>query len=340
MKAALMERGRIWVDDVPNPVPRQGELLVKSLACGICGSDLHAARYTEEFVETSREAGGAFKLTTYAPVVLGHEFCAEVLELGPEVPTTFKAGDLVCSIPALPRDRVLGVGYSDEAPGGFGEYMVLSAALSIGVPGDTPVEHAALTEPIAVGLHAVNKAALTGREAALIIGCGPVGLAVLISLKHRGIGPIVAADFSPTRRRLAEQLGADVCIDPSERSPYEIAELKRPQDVVIFECVGVPGMLDQVFLSAPQNARIVVVGVCLQMDHARPLIAINKELSVQYVLGYSVEEFAETLRLIADGAYDVAPLITGRVPLDGVAAAFDELADPERHAKILVEPWS
>lgn len=340
MKAALMERGRIWVDDVPDPVPLAGELLVKSRACGICGSDLHAARYTEEFVETSREAGGAFKLTTYAPVVLGHEFCAEVLDRGPDTPATFKSGDLVCSIPGLPRDQLLGVGYSEEAPGGFGEYMVLSAALTIAVPGGTPIEHAALTEPMAVGLHAVNKAALTGREAALILGCGPVGLAVLISLKHRGIGPIIAADFSTTRRRLAEQLGADVCVDPSEQSPYDTADLKRPHDVVIFECVGVPGMLDQVFLSAPRNARIVVVGVCLQMDHARPLIAINKELSVQYVLGYSLEEFAETLRLIADGEYHVAPLITGRVPLDGVAAAFDELADPERHAKILVEPWA
>jgi threonine dehydrogenase-like Zn-dependent dehydrogenase len=301
---------------------------------------LHAARYTEEFVETSREAGGAFKLTTYAPVVLGHEFCAEVLDRGPDTPATFKPGDLVCSIPGLPRDQILGIGYSEEAPGGFGEYMVLSAALTLAVPGGTPIEQAALTEPMAVGLHAVNKAALTGGEAALILGCGPVGLAVLISLKQRGIGPIVAADFSPTRRRLAEQLGADVCVDPNEQSAYDHADLKRPKDVVIFECVGVPGMLDQVFLAAPRNARIVVVGVCLQMDHSRPLIAINKELSVQYVLGYSLEEFAETLRLIADGKYEVAPLITGRVPLDGVASAFDELADPERHAKILVEPWS
>ena len=340
MRAALMEKGRIWVDDVPDPVPLAGELLVKSRACGICGSDLHAARYTEEFVETSREAGGAFKLTTYAPVVLGHEFCAEVLDRGPDTPATFKPGDLVCSIPGLPRDQILGVGYSEEAPGGFGEYMVLSAALTIAVPGGTPIEHAALTEPMAVGLHAVNKAGLTGSEAALILGCGPVGLAVLISLKQRGIGPIVAADFSPTRRRLAEQLGADVCVDPNEQSAYDHADLKRPKDVVIFECVGVTGMLDQVFLAAPRNARIVVVGVCLQMDHSRPLIAINKELSVQYVLGYSLEEFAETLRLIADGKYEVAPLITGRVPLDGVASAFDELADPERHAKILVEPWS
>ena len=113
MRAALMEKGRIWVDEVPDPVPLAGELLVKSRACGICGSDLHAARYTEEFVETSREAGGAFKLTTYAPVVLGYEFCAEVLDRGPDTPAKFKPGDLVCAIPGLPRDQILGVGSVD-----------------------------------------------------------------------------------------------------------------------------------------------------------------------------------------------------------------------------------
>ena len=191
---------------------------------------------------------------------------------------------------------------------------------------------------MAVGLHAVNKAELTGREAALVIGCGPVGLAVLISLKQRGIGPIVAADFSPTRRRLAEQLGADVCVDPNEQSAYDHADLKRPKDVVIFECVGVPGMLDQVFLAAPRNARIIVVGVCLQMDHARPLIAINKELSVQYVLGYHPKEFKETLEYIADGTFDTELLVTGKVGLDEVANAFETLRSPDHHAKIVVQP--
>jgi len=108
---------------------------------------------------------------------------------------------------------------------------------------------------------------------------------------------------------------------------------------VIFECIGVPGMIDQVFLAAPRNARIVVVGVCLEMDHSRPLIAINKELSVQYVLGYTLDEFNESLQRIADGSFDVAPLITGRIGLDEVAGAFEALRDPEQHAKILVEPW-
>ena len=98
-------------------------------------------------------------------------------------------------------------------------------------------------------------------------------------------------------------------------------------------------MIDEIFLAAPRNARIVVVGVCLQMDHSRPLIAINKELNVQYVLGYSLEEFSQTLAFIADGAYDVAPLITASVSLDETAGAFAALADPETHAKILVTPW-
>jgi threonine dehydrogenase-like Zn-dependent dehydrogenase len=99
-------------------------------------------------------------------------------------------------------------------------------------------------------------------------------------------------------------------------------------------------MLDRIFLGAPPAARIVVVGVCLQMDHSRPLIAINKELNVQYVLGYRADEFADTLRHIADGRFDVADLITDRVGLEGIEDAFERLRVPEAQAKILVEPWA
>ncbi len=339
MRAALMQRGRIWVDTVPDPVPQTGEVLVKTRACGICGSDLHAARHTDAFVATSREAGGAFKLTTFDPVVLGHEFSAEIVDYGPDTPHDLPVGSIVCSVPMLARTQPVAVGYSDETPGGFGEYMVLSRSLVLPAPAGTPETHAALTEPMAVGLHAVNKARLDGREAVLVLGCGPVGLAVITALKHRGVAPIVAADYSPRRRELALGQGAHVAIDPKTQSPFARAELRRTENVVIFECIGVPGIIDQVFLSAPRNARIVVVGVCLEMDHSRPLIAINKELSVQYVLGYTLDEFAQTLHNIADGSFDVAPLITARVGLDQVAASFDALRDPEQHAKILVEPW-
>ena len=339
MRAALMERGRIWVDTLPDPTPLAGEVLVRTRACGICGSDLHAARHTEAFVNTSRESGGAFKLTTFDPVVLGHEFSAEIVDYGPGTPHDLPVGTLVCSVPMLARKQPLAVGYSAETPGGFAELMVLSRTLLLPVPSGTPDTHAALTEPMAVGLHAVNKAKLTGGEAVLVLGCGPVGLAVITALKQRGVAPVVAADYSPRRRALALGQGADVAVDPKQSSPYAYPELRRPDNVVIFECIGVPGIIDQVFLAAPSNARIVVVGVCLEMDHSRPLIAINKELSVQYVLGYTLAEFGETLTRIADGSFAVAPLITARVGLGEVAASFAALRDPEQHAKILVEPW-
>lgn len=331
----MMERGRIWVDDVPDPTPRGGEVVVKSVACGICGSDLHAARHTDDFVATSIEAGGAFKLTTFDPVVLGHEYCAEVMESN----ARFRAGQLVCAVPVLPRQPNVPVGYAPEAPGGFAQYMLLSERLLVPVPAGLDAENAALTEPMAVGHHAVNMARLSGREAIIVIGAGPVGLAVTANLAAIGAAPVVVAEFSPKRRELAEAMGADVVLDPRDVDPYATSEVRRRDEVVIFECVGVPGMIDDIFLRAPRRARIVVVGVCLEMDHARPLIAVNKELNVQYVLGYDMAEFEGTLKRIADGKLNVGPLITHSVGLDEVADAFDALAEPDAYGKVIVQPW-
>ncbi len=340
MKAALMENGRIWVDTVPDPEPRLGEVLVKSAGCGICGSDLHAYRHTEEFVATSRESGGAFRLTTMNPVVLGHEFCAEVVDYGPGTQRRLPVGTLVCAIPALPRGGGFEpIGYSEDAPGGFAEYFLLNERLMMPVPPGLSWELAALTEPMAVGHHAINKARLDG-EAVLVIGAGPVGLAVIANLKQRGVGPVVVAELSPGRRALAERLGADVVVDPAAGSPYAVPEISRAKGLVIFECVGVPGMIGQIFLDAPREAKIVVVGVCLQQDVSRPLIAINKELNVQYVLGYSIDEFTESLNMIADGTLDVEAMITHRIALEDVPRAFDDLGSPEVQGKVLVQPWA
>jgi threonine dehydrogenase-like Zn-dependent dehydrogenase len=226
------------------------------------------------------------------------------------------------------------------------------------VPDHVPSEHAALTEPMAVGLHAVEQAGLVaGDEIPLVIGCGPVGLAVIAALKLRGLAPIVASDFSPRRRELALAMGAHVVIDPSADSPYRAwHELAAPQGQrgatslallglgprlrpgVIFECVGVPGVLQQIVEGALRGTRVVVVGVCMERDSIEPFPAIQKELQLQFVLAYTPEEFARTLRRIAEGEIDVAPLITGRVGIDGVPGAFAALANPEQHAKILVEP--
>ena len=338
MKAVLMQSGRLWQQDLPMPEPQRGEVLVRTCACGICGTDLHAVKHTEALIKTSREVGGGFKLTTDQPVVLGHEFCAEIIDYGPGTTKTYVTGQLVCSMPVLLRAETVGLGYSDQAPGGFSEYMVLSEALLEPVPAGISAEQAALTEPLAVGRHAVAKARLAGREEILVVGCGPVGLAVIASLKAQGHGPVYAADFSPARRLMAERLGADVVLDPQAGDPLSTRAWPKGGQTVIFDCVGVAGMIDQLFSKAPQDARLVIVGVCLEIDHARPLIAVNKELNVQYVLGYSQAEFADTLKALADGAFNVGDWITDIVGLDGVEAAFEQLSSPEAQGKILVDP--
>jgi threonine dehydrogenase-like Zn-dependent dehydrogenase len=232
-----------------------------------------------------------------------------------------------------------GVGYSNDYPGGYGELMVLSEPLLLPVPDGLATSHAALTEPMAVGVHAVAKGRPEKLDAALVVGCGPVGLAVISALRLRGVGPIVAADFSPRRRALAETLGADVVVDPAEERPVDAwtkaAGGKQP---LLFECVGVPGVIGDLMRDAPRGARIVVAGVCMEVDRFQPMHGINKELSLQFVLGYTPDEFAGALRDLADGRVPADALVTGRVGIDGVADAFRTLRDPEAHAKILVEP--
>jgi threonine dehydrogenase-like Zn-dependent dehydrogenase len=359
MRAAVMRNRKLVVADVPVPEPGPGEVLVKTLACGICGSDLHALKHAERFVENQRRVGARFVMDLDRDVVMGHEFCAEIAAFGPKTTRHLPLGTRVCSTPGLIRsDGVRTVGYSNETPGGYAEYMLLTESRLLPVPEDLPTERAALTEPMAVGLHATNMARIQPDDAPIVIGCGPVGLAVIAALRLTVARPIVAADFSPRRRALAEALGADVVVDPAADSPWtrwaDVAVWRDPtrapvlppwvpgpphRPAVVFECVGVPGVLDQLMGNSPRGTRIVVVGVCMEPDTIHPMLGISKELAFQFVLGYTADEFEETLRLIAAGSIPTAPLITGRVGLDGVPGAFAELASPERHAKIIVEPW-
>jgi threonine dehydrogenase-like Zn-dependent dehydrogenase len=204
-----------------------------------------------------------------------------------------------------------------------------------------------------------------------------VGLAIICLLKARGVRHIIASDFAEGRRALAARCGATVVVDPAKSSPYEnwqefgfipdvpgLLELALgtreklgalpipwwhtwrlaealgldPKRPLIFECVGAPGVLQNIINGAPQFARIMVVGVCMQSDQIEPAIAINKEIDLRFVLGYSPLEFRDTLHMIAEGKVQCRPLITGEVGLAGVDAAFSALGDPNLHAKILVNP--
>lgn len=359
MRAAVMRDKQLLVDTVADPKPGPGQVLVKTLACGICGSDLHALRFAERMVEIARRSGAPFVMDLKQDVVMGHEFCAEIVDHGPDTSRVLPKGSRVCSMPVVFwHSGIAPVGYSNEFPGGYGEFMVLNEMLLLPVPEGLPTEIAALTEPMAVGWHAVEKAGAIGDHVPLVLGCGPVGQAVIAALKIKGVGPIVAADFSLRRRRLAEQLGADVVVDPATTSPYRCWEDlavpegvdprsfmtlmgigPQPRPALIFECVGVPGVLQQILEGAPRRARVVVVGACMETDRIEPILGINKELSLQFVLGYTPEEFALTLAHLAAGKIDAALLVTAKVGVDGIPAAFDALQRPDDHAKILAEPW-
>ena len=323
MRAAIFRNGEIVVDQMGQPAPASGQALVRTLACGICGSDLHARKHAHRMVEMAKYVGRK-PMDLSRDVVFGHEFCCEVLDYGPDTPRRLKPGTLVCSLPALVTPTgPTGIGYSNDNVGGYAEAMLLSESLLLEVPNGLSADHAALTEPLAVGVHAVAKADIRGGEVPLVIGCGPVGLAVIAALRIKGLHPIIAADYSPARRARAEKMGADVVVDPARAQPYATwaehaamsteekaarpafqAHLAALKPALIFECVGVPGLLQQVFEGAPRDARIVVVGVCMESDRNEPMLGIMKELNVQYVLGYTPDEFAGSLRLLAEGEVD------------------------------------
>jgi threonine dehydrogenase-like Zn-dependent dehydrogenase len=343
-----MRDGALVVDDIDEPVPGQGQLLARTLACGICGSDLHALAHGDELVSLYGEmtiGDGAMRPTPLdlgRDVVMGHEFCAEVVELGPGT-WNCVPGDVVVSMPMAYDERGLHpVGYDNDYPGGYAELMVLTDPIALKVPNGLDPQLAALTEPMAVGRHAAELAAVRQGDAAVVLGCGPVGLAVIADLARRGLEPIVAADFSPLRRALAARLGAHEVVDPRDESAFDawrrVDARHAMRPLVVFEAVGVPGMIDEAMAGAPRRSRVVVVGVCMQTDTIRPLLGIGRELAIQFALGYEPSEFADTLRSIAEGEIEVAPLITGRIGIEGVPQAFVDLATPDAHAKVLVTP--
>ena len=339
MRAAVLREGRMaYRDDVPDPIPGPGQVLVGVRSCGICGSDLHFAKHGAEVLSLSDEmasslGGGVGNVDLSHDIFMGHEFSAEVLEAGPDT-ETYPAGTLVTSIPVLISGKhVEPIVYSNKTLGGYAERMLLSAPLLLRIPNGLDHRHAALTEPMAVGLHAVNKSGVQPGETALVIGCGPIGIAVIANLRACGVESIVAADFSPKRRELAATMGAHQTLDPAQGSPFDTVN-----PAVVFEAVGIPGIIDDVMRRARHSTRLVVVGVCMQSDTVHPFFAIAKEINVQFVLAYDPNEFADSLRAIAEGDIDVSPVITGDVGLEDVGTAFDDLADPERHCKILVTP--
>lgn len=379
MKAVLCHNNELRLETLPELKPAQGQVLLDVIRCGICGSDLHMQHSCDHMHELTSRVGlnGVAKSTD--KFVMGHEFCGKILDYGPNTRHKFKTDTLVCAMPLL---NVADMGYqatglSPNASGGYAEQILVQSQLMFAVPNGLSPDLAAMTEPMAVALHAVRRSRIKKNEPAIVIGCGPVGLGIILMLKASGVKNIIASDFSVNRRRLAQICGADVVIDPKQSSPFanwkeygllgnasdainfgiglfeKIQALNLPwwhawrvadkfgalpKRPVVFECVGMPGILQQIINGAPLFSKIVGVGVCMQSDQIEPALALNKEIEIQFVIGYTPLEFRDALHMIAEGKIDCSSLLTGVVGLNGVEDAFKALSDPEKHAKILIDP--
>ncbi len=222
MKAVVCENAELEVVDLATPEPGKRQVLVEVSGCGICGSDLHARRHADEQADVLAEAGYDGFMRSDQKVVFGHELCGEVVDFGPSSAKKVATGTPVVALPLLRRGKeVHAVGLSAAAPGAYAEQVVVEESLMFELPNGLSPDVGVLTEPMAIGWHAVRRAEIKKNDVAVVIGCGPVGLAVICMLKAQGVRTIVASDLSPGRRKLASACGAHVVVDPSEGSPYD-----------------------------------------------------------------------------------------------------------------------
>ncbi|MEU4693863.1 zinc-binding dehydrogenase [Actinoplanes sp. NPDC023714] len=382
MRAVVVRDGVLTVEEVPLPVPGPGQVRLRVTRAGICGSDLHVRHEAEASADVAAEVGYDHFMRRSHSVVMGHEFTGAVESYGPGCRRRWRIGQPVVALPLIKHgDEIHMTGLSTRAPGAYAEYMLVAEEATFPVPVGVPADLAALTEPLAVAHHAVRRGRVGRNDAAVVIGCGPIGLAVILMLKAAGVRHVVAGDLSPARRDLARSCGADVVVDPAAESPWAaldsrselvtsatalysagldaLRDLRRlpgvpwwtamragqrlgagPRGAVVFECVGLPGVIEEIVTRAPFRSRVVVVGVCMKPDTFRPTMASNKEIDLRFSFCYDPVEFREALQMVARGRLDPRPLLTGVVGLEGVAEAFEVLSRADSQAKILVDPAS
>lgn len=345
MRAALFEApgAPLAIGTVPDPAPGPTELVIRVKACGICGSDLHMA-------DVHDTDGGMKPLPRGA--VMGHEFAGEIVAVGKEVGSKFRIGERITALPSLgcgacaaclsgrayrcPSVRWIGLG---AIPGGYAEYVRVGATEAVRLPDSVDDVSGALVEPLAVGLHAVRAAHLQAGESALVIGAGPVGLAVTLWLRELGARHVIVSDLSPDRRALAETIGATAVIDPrAEPVPEAAKRIAGERPPLVFDCVGIPGSQQMAMDYAPADGRVVIVGVCMQPDRVLPVKAVTKELTLRYVFMYERRDFELAIDLMARRRIAPQAMLTGTVGFASFSAAFEALKRDKTHCKVMLNP--
>jgi len=276
--------------------------------------------------------------------VLGHELSGTLAEVGDGV-TGWSAGDRVCVYPFAPVDRLdvalalssgIGLGTHD---GGYAERMVCDAEMLWRLPDDLDLEHGALVEPLAVGLHGIDVAGAVPGQAVCVLGCGPIGAMTLAGLLARGFEDVVVVEPNPGRRELASRLGPShvVAIDGVHEEVLRAFGGRAP-DIVI-ECAGhvsAPGLA--VELIAEQGT-IALVGMLEEPVPISQLNVMLKEVVLRGSFAYRPRDFDEAIEMLAAGKVPVEELVTSRHPLEKAAACFEELRRPGTgELKVLLTP--
>ncbi|MDA3647048.1 zinc-dependent alcohol dehydrogenase family protein [Saccharopolyspora indica] len=314
MRAAIIDQpGSIRVGEVPDPKPGDGQLVIKVGACGICGTDLHIA-------------DGHFPPTPY-PIVPGHEFAGEVVELGADVPGDWKTGDRVAVDPSL------FCGYctpcrsghgnlcanwnatGDTVDGAFAEYVAIPAHTAYRMPDSMTWEQGALVEPVSCAVHGVRQIGVEAGEKFLVVGAGTMGL-LMQQLLQRGGAQVSVVDRNAARLERATKLGA-VAVST------DVAELDQRFDAAV-DCTGAAPAIEAAFDSLRRGGRLLVFGVAPAEARISlsPFRIYNDEIKIVGSMAV-LHSYGAALELVASGAVDTGSLLTDTLPLEEFPAALD-----------------
>jgi (R,R)-butanediol dehydrogenase/meso-butanediol dehydrogenase/diacetyl reductase len=337
MKAAVFKELKkpLVVETVPDPTPGPNDVILKVGRCGICGSDLHISEDPVFGVPPG--------------VVLGHEYSGEVVEVGREV-KQFKTGDRIAAFPlescgkcgpCLMGERSLCRVRFAVGGGGYGQYSKVEQHQCIPIPASVSLADAALVEPMAVGLHAVNVSHIRSGARVLVIGAGPIGLTTVFWARRMGAGKIAVTASSRTREGLAMEMGANAFIDPQAglRDSIRLTNeaLGGPPEIV-YECVGKVGLVQRCVEHVAPRGNVVIVGLCTAEDHYQPFTVVQKQCSIIPSAFYEVRDFNTSLDVLEAGDTKPEEMVTDNVNLANMPAAFEALKHRTHQCKVLVEP--
>jgi threonine dehydrogenase-like Zn-dependent dehydrogenase len=337
MRAAVLREGRVEVRETADPVPQTGDLLVRPLSAAMCASDVH-------YMDHPSDPPPRFVYDANRDTVMGHEFVGVVVGHGPGCSADFPVGTRVTSMPLLVREAdALVIGHNPDAPGAYGELMLVSEVLARAVPDGVADEAVAVVDAFAVGEFYVRCSRIEPGELPLVIGAGAIGLSAVAALAARGVSPIIVSDYNADRLEYARTFGADVLVNPDERSPHEVwREVAGQHNVtmpqVIFECVGALGLVQSIIDSCEFMARIFAAGGWYDKDSISTLAATHKGITIQFGGGPHPVDWYGTLQAVVEKRLDPLPCVGEVIGLDGVPDALDRVRKSQGPPRIVVRP--